>query len=111
LSRGGGVTGLVRGYHLHDDGRVEAWQRRPGKPQTLRWQRQVAAHEVLDLQRDLEATGALKAAHRETGNMTTRLTYDRPDTSYAWSWTGDPPEELAAWVGETRRFCAALAPD
>ena len=111
MSRGGGVTGLVRGYRLHDDGRVEAWQQRPGKIATLRWQQQVTENRVLVLQEGLEATGALGTLHRETGNMTTRVTYDRPDTSYTWSWTGDPPEELARWYGETCRFCAALAPD
>ena len=111
LSRGGGFTGLVRGYRLHANGQVEAWQSRPGQPAKVTWQQQVDITRVRAVQEDLEATGVLGAVHSNTGNMTTRVTYDLPDTIYSWSWTGDPPAELAAWYSETRQWCAALAPD
>ncbi len=110
VATGGGFTGLVRGFYLHSDGKVEAWRRFPAQPDSILWAVQADPEKIAEFARQLEGTGALKIAYETTGNMTTRIVYSLPDTSYAWSWSNasDAPAELKEWYGKVRQFCREL---
>ena len=107
LARGGGFTGLVRGFHLYSDGKVAAWRRYPAQPDSVLWTVQVEPGKIAEFARQLERTGALKKAHAATGNTTTRIVYSLPDSGYTWSWSnaGAAPAELKQWYVRVRQFC------
>jgi hypothetical protein len=112
LSSGGGFTGLYRGYHLYGDGRVEGWEQRVGKGDSLLWQRSVEVAWVERLHDGLLASGALDMRYNKAGNMTAVIAYETADTTYRWSWdqSREAPVELSAWYEEARAFCAENAP-
>ena len=110
IAAGGGFTGLVRGFSLHADGTVEAWQRLPAQPDSILWTIRADPGQVAELARQLEETGALEETYEETGHMTTRVVYSRPRAAHSWSWSsgGGTPAELKEWYGRVRRFCRDL---
>ena len=110
LSRGGGFTGLVRGYHLYEGGKVEAWSRMPGSRDSLLWQTKVHPDSVKQIRDGLESSGALATIHRRSGNMTTSVAYTTDDTSFSWSWGDSAPKNLKEWYQQAHRFCAHLTP-
>ena len=112
LSTGGGFTGLTRGYHLYADGRVEAWRRFASRKDTILAVVQADPSRLRLFQRRLEQSGLLQKTYRETGNMTTRLTYNLADTTYTWSWSGAGnglAPEIKDWFVEVHNFCILLA--
>ena len=111
ISRGGGFTGLVRGYHLHDDGRVVAWSRMPGQPDSVLWQTQSHPDSVGRLRAGLERSGTLGRTYRLASNMTTAITYSAGDSSYTWSWGQAGPKKLHDWYDRARQFCDRQKPD
>jgi len=112
LGAGGGFTGLYKGYNLYEDGRVEAWQQRSGRGDSLLWQSVIGAAAVEGIREGLLESGALSKRYDTAGNMTAVVTFDTADTTYRWSWdkTRQGPIELDAWYEETRAFCAQSAP-
>jgi len=112
LSSGGGFTGLYRGYHLYGDGRIEGWQQRVGKGDSLLWQRSVEVASVERLHGRLLASGALGKRYNKAGNMTAVIAYETADTTYRWSWdqSREAPVELGSWYEEVRALCAENAP-
>lgn len=110
VATGGGFTGLVRGFYLHADGKVEAWRRFPAQPDSILWTVQADPGKIAEFVQQLEQTSALKKVHEATGNITTRIIYSLPDTSYNWSWpnASGTPAELKEWYGKVWQFCRAL---
>ena len=105
LSRGGGFTGVVSGYHLHEGGGIEAWSRMPGKGDSVLWSTTVPADSIDYLRDGLERSGALTTIYRRSGNMTTSVAYTTQDTSFSWSWGSSAPKNLKDWYQQTQRFC------
>ena len=110
IAAGGGFTGLVRGFSLHADGTVKAWQRLPAQPDSILWTVRADPGQVAELARQLEGTGALDETREETGHMTTRVVYSRSDATRSRSWSSakGAPAELKEWYGRVRRFCRDL---
>ena len=110
IATGGGFTGLVRGFYLHADGKVEAWRRFPAQPDSILWTVQTDPGKIAEFVQQLEQTSALKKVYEETGNITTRIIYFLPDTSYTWSWSNavGEPLGLREWYAQIWQFCRAL---
>lgn len=110
VATGGGFTGLVRGFYLHADGKVEAWRRFPAQPDSILWTVQADPGKIAEFVQQLEKTSELKKVHEETGNITTRIIYSLSDTSYTWSWSNavGAPLGLKEWYAQVWQFCRAL---
>lgn len=110
VATGGGFTGLVRGFYLHADGKVEAWRRFPAQPDSILWTVQADPGKIAEFVQQLEKTSEFKKVHEETGNITTRIIYSLSDTSYTWSWSNaiGAPLGLKEWYAQVWQFCRAL---
>ena len=113
LSSGGGFSGQTQGFTLTHAGEVKAWQKRPGATESISWTKQAPADSVVAFAKALEAY--LGAELKETGNMTTRIQYALPDSTYRWSISGagastDAPEPFRTWYARTEAYCRGLAP-
>lgn len=111
VASGGGFTGAVTGYTLHSDGAVEHWLRFPGKPDSIIWTAKGSPAEILKFRQQLEASGMLQERLRESGNMTTSVTYAAPDTTYLWSWSesaGAGKKSIQEWVQAVQTFCETI---
>ena len=111
IASGGGFTGLVGGFYLHSNGKVEAWRRFPAQPDSILWTVQVDPRKIAEFAQQLEQTGVVEKTYKATGNMTTRVIYSLQDVSHTWSWSneGDAPPELKEWYGRVRKFCGELS--
>jgi hypothetical protein len=113
LSSGGGFAGLYHGCTLTSEGEAKAWSQRPGTPESVDWTRRAQPDSVLALARALEAF--LAADLKETGNMTARVQYALPDSTYQWSISGagasaEAPEPFRTWYARAEAYCRTLAP-
>jgi hypothetical protein len=113
FSRGGGFTGLVRGYTLYSDGVVQHWQRMPAGPDSILWTMTVEPAQIQAFKQQLHDTGMLEKTLDETGNLTTVVLLESPRDHYRWSWSGvSPPEALPpafkAWCDNMEAFCKNL---
>ena len=111
IATGGGFTGLVRGFYLYSDGKVETWRRFPAQSDSILWTAQVEPWRIAEFAQQLERTGALKKTSEGTGNVTTRIIYSLPDVSYTWSWSSahTAPPELKAWYDKVKQFYRELS--
>lgn len=114
ISAGGGFTGLVKGFKLYSSGKVEHWQRFPAQNDSILWSHKVNANQIAEFKQQLEQSGMLRKTIRETGNMTTIVTFETPDSNYTWSWRGvgaqgNIPKELKIWSESVREFCNQIA--
>jgi hypothetical protein len=118
LSTGGGFTGAVSGCTLGSDGRVAYWDKRGPGPEAIRWSVVAGPPRILELRRLLgllEKGGALNATLEESGNMTTIVKLELPDTLRIWSWSGHgasetTPEPFRSWYPQAEAFCQSLSP-
>ena len=113
LSSGGGFSGLTQGYTLTPAGEAKAWQKRPGAPESVTWSKQIPPDSIVAFAIALEAY--LGVELKETGNMTTRILYALPDSTYRWSISGagaspDAPEPFRTWYARAEAYCRGLAP-
>jgi hypothetical protein len=115
LSTGGGFTGAVSGCTLGSDGQVAYWDKRGRGPEAIRWSVVAVPSRILEFRRLLEKGGALNATLEESGNMTTIVKLELPDTLRIWSWSGHgasetTPEPFRSWYPQVEAFCQSLAP-
>jgi hypothetical protein len=113
LSSGGGFAGLYQGFTLTSAGEVRAWERRPGAAESPVWKAQGNPDSILAFARDLDKS--LGVDLHGTGNMTTRILYALPDSTYQWSISGagpspDAPEPFRTWYARAEGYCRGLAP-
>ena len=110
VATGGGFTGVVTGFNLHANGKVEAWRRFPAQPDSILWTVDVEPVQIEQIARNLERTGAFKSEYEVTGNFTTRIIFSSRNGQYSWSWSDadDAPPKLRKWYGDVRRFCREL---
>ena len=113
VATGGGVTGLTKGYTLHSTGVVQHWQRFPAQEDSVLWQTTVNPAEIFTLKQQLAASGMLEVTHRETGNMTTAVTFVNEDGAHGWSWPGvgvteRTPANIEDWYKTVDAFCKKL---
>jgi len=107
VSEGGGITGLEQGYTLFPDGKIEHWQQLPGKQDTVLWTAKTDPAETQKFQLNLENSGFLQKSFQKVGNITVRIVYERPDTTFQWSWSkgGITPTEFGKWYKEVKEYC------
>lgn len=115
VSAGGGFTGAVSGCTLGSDGQVEYWDKRGPAPESIRWRAVSGPPPILEFRRLLETGGAFSMTLRETGNMTTVVKLELPDTLRIWSWSGHgaseiTPEPFRSWYPQVERYCQGLSP-
>ena len=108
ISTGGGFTGLSTGYMLSHDGRVEHWQRFAGGEDTALWSQQSSATKIMAFKMQLDDLGMLGKQIQESGNMTTMVTLELPDTTYTWYWGQHKKTELTGWAQDVESFCQQL---
>jgi hypothetical protein len=113
LSVGGGFAGQTQGYTLSSDGEVRSWSQMAGSEATIHWKVSAPVDTISSLARQLEPF--LDANLAEVGNMTTRIQYVLPDTTYQWSKSGpgfseDAPEPFRTWYSKVESFCHRLKP-
>ena len=113
LSKGGGFSGLTRGYTLYPNGRIERWQQFPLRDRTISASRDIDPNRVADFKQKLEATGILEVTLQATGNITTRVQYEIDQEQHTWSWadnsdTRTAPVALREWYGSVWQFCSQL---
>ena len=105
LSRGGGVTGAVRGCDFVPNGRVRAWKKwASGRVESL-WTR---ALPPLVVEQRVAALASL-APVDEPGNFSYRVVLERPDTIRVWTWAAHDP--LTEWYRNTRALCRQALAD
>ena len=113
LSRGGGFTGMVTGYHLQSDGTMTAWRRALAQPEQVDWTHKLTVADVSRWAQDLH--GAVQGwESQETGNMTTSLEFVRNDSVRTWTWagTGAPamaPKAIGEWLQAFDSFARETA--
>ena len=107
VETGGGVVGLYEGCRFHSSGAAQRWRKvGAGK---------VSVQTVVGWRDRLEESGALQMVERRTGNMTTRVTYARGDTTLKWSWAVTAGKEdgqmqmLRQWQMEFAGFCMKMS--
>ncbi len=108
ISTGGGFAGLCEGCRLQSTGTIERWRRIGTRAEEVLWSGEVEVEVAVGWRDRLEGTGALGQVHRQTGNMTTQVTYTRGDTTLNWSWQAATKEDgspLRAWHSEFAGFC------
>jgi len=110
VSTGGGFTGLTTGYRLYQDGRIDYWQRFPAGRDSVLWSKKVDSAKIVGFRQALEASGALGKSIQHSGNMTTTVTLQLPDTTYAWYWSQEEKTVLSRWVADVHRFCQNITP-
>ena len=115
VSTGGGFTGAVSGCTLGSDGRVVYWDKRGAAPESIRWSVAAGPSRILEFRRLLETGGALGLTLRETGNMTTVIQLELPDTLRIWSWPGHgasetTPEPFRTWYPQVEAYCESVSP-
>ncbi|MEO6096088.1 MAG: hypothetical protein ABIW76_10485 [Fibrobacteria bacterium] len=115
ISTGGGFAGSVSGCTLGSDGLVVYWDKRGLAPESIRWKVVAGRSPILEFRRLLETGGALNMTLRETGNMTTEVNLELPDTLRIWSWPGNGPSETTpepfrTWYSQVEAFCQSLSP-
>lgn len=113
LSSGGGFSGLTSGCTLTSLGEAKAWRKRPGAPEDVLWTRKAKADSAIAFAEALKEF--LSVDLEETGNMTTRIQYTLPDSTYRWSISGagaspQDPEPFRTWYARAEAFCRSLAP-
>lgn len=113
IAEGGGFTGLTKGYSLYSNGKVEHWQRFPVSSDSIIWKAEVEPVEIKEFQQKLESTGMLQKSIKQTGNITTSITYQLPDTTYSWHWAGSGsvgniPQEFREWYQSVKKFCVSI---
>jgi hypothetical protein len=113
LSSGGGFTGQISGFTLASDGTVKEWERRGAGADSTLWETRIPAGRILDFRKRLEQGGAKGISLQGSGNMTTLVKLQLPDTLYLWSWSGtgvseSVPEPFRSWYPEVRGFCENL---
>ena len=107
ISTGGGFTGLYQGFTLHSDGKIEQWQQdRAGKVKILK-SRQGDAKEFVKFRKELERDDIFKLKLTQTGNMTTKIVYQKGDSTFVWIWQagGEIPPQMQKWYDSIRIFC------
>lgn len=110
LAIGGGFTGMFKGFTLYADGRVEHWLRYPTQKDSVLWTTTVERDEIKSFQRRLQQSGILQQTLQGTGNMTTMVIYEVPDSSYVWSWSGVGVSDnissvFKEWYQSVKEFC------
>lgn len=113
IARGGGFTGLYKGYTLHSDGQVVHWQRFGAGPDSVLWKAQDNSGKIHDFVNQLEESEVLTKNIQETGNITTIVTLELPDTSHTWSWPGSgvndsTPDIFKEWYSLVENYCRTL---
>ena len=113
IASGGGFTGLYKGYALHSDGQVVHWQRFGAGQDSTLWTISGTADQILDFKQRLEESGVLSQTFQKTGNMTTVVTLELPDTSYTWLWPGTgvgqkTPDIFKEWYPLDEKYCKTL---
>lgn len=113
IASGGGFTGRYTGYSLQSTGTVRHWEKRGAGAESTLWAADVPPGRVLEFRKALEQGGALAVTRRESGNMTTTVKLELPDTLLIWSWPGDgvdetTPEPFRAWYPQVLIFCMSL---
>lgn len=113
LSSGGGFSGRVDGFTLNSQGEVKAWSKQPGQPETTLWSIQDKPDSALALFAALQPF--LTVTLQETGNMTTRIRLESPDSTWQWSQSGngaseDAPEPFKTWYARAEAYCQSLKP-
>lgn len=114
VSSGGGFTGEYQGCTLSSDGVVRFWSRNRAGSDTTLGLAQGTLEKVRELESRLRAGGAVGSAYSETGNMTTWVRYEAPDSTYAWSWSGSgenekTPAPFRTWYSEVQAYCRELS--
>ncbi len=107
ISTGGGFTGLYQGFTLHSDGKIEQWQKdRAGEVKILK-SRQVDVKEFVKFRKELERDDIFKIKLTQTGNMTTKIVYQKWDSTFVWTWQagGEIPPQMQKWYDSIRIFC------
>lgn len=113
IASGGGFTGLYKGYTLHSDGQVVHWQRFGAGQDSVLWAAQDNPEQIHTFIKQLEESGLLKKTFQETGNMTSMVTLELPDTSHTWSWPGtgvndSTPDVFKEWYPLVESYCKNL---
>jgi hypothetical protein len=113
LASGGGFTGRYSGFSLASDGSVKEWERRGAGSDTTLWETRIPVSRILDFRKRLEQGGARAITLQGSGNRTTLVKMQLPDTLLLWSWSGADvadaaPEPFRSWYPEVRDFCENL---
>jgi hypothetical protein len=113
LSTGGGFSGAYTGCTLASDGTVRNWRRFPATPESTTWTTHASPDSIAALAKALDAFLASQA--QATGNMTTRVSYSLPDTTYRWSIPGSgasdtDPEPFKTWYPRAESWCRVPDP-
>lgn len=114
LVSGGGFAGLYQGFTLTSEGEVKAWQKRSVAPESITWTIRDKPDSILVFAKALEAF--MGTDLKETGNMTTRIQFALPDSTYNWSISGagpsaEAPEPFRTWYARAEAYCRGLAPN
>ena len=111
ISRGGGVTGIWKGYTLYPSGKVEHWQEY-GATKSVLWSGKSEPQKILEFKLALDDAGILSENIQQYGNMTTIVKLQTADTSYVWAWhdTNGIPSSLINWHKAVTQYCRGLAP-
>lgn len=111
VGSGGGFTGAYEGCSISSDGVVRRWSRRGAASEdTTLGMAQGSVEKVRDFEARLRGSGALESAASETGNMTSTVLYELPDSSRSWSWPGSgendkTPAAFKGWYSEIQTYC------
>ena len=116
LASSGGFTGMFKGFSLYADGTVEHWLRYPSQKDSVLWTTTAEQDEIKSFQRRLQQSGILQETLQGTGNMTTMVGYEAPDSSYVWSWSGvgvpdNIPNVFKEWYQSVQEFCKSQKPN
>jgi len=107
IATGGGFTGVYQGFTLHSDGKIEQWQKdRAGEVKILKYT-QVDAKEFVKFRKELERDDIFKIKLTQTGNMTTKIVYQKGDSTFVWTWQAgaEIPPQIQKWYDSIRTFC------
>ena len=107
ISTGGGFTGLYQGFTLHSDGKIEQWQKDRASEVKILKSRQVDVKEFVKFSKELERDDIFKIKLTQTGNMTTKIVYQKGDSTFVWTWQagGEIPPQMQKWYDSIRIFC------
>jgi hypothetical protein len=114
VETGGGFVGLYEGCRLRSSGAAQRWRRVGAGTEQVLWSGDVSVETAAGWRDRLAESGALQMVDGRTGNMTTRVTYARGDTTLNWSWAVRAGEEdgqmqtLRQWQMEFAGFCRNL---
>ncbi len=107
IATGGGFTGLYQGFTLHSDGKIEQWQQdRAGEVKILK-SIQGDAKEFVKFRKELERDDIFKIKLTQTGNMTSKIVYQKGDSTFVWTWQagGEIPPQMQKWYDSIKIFC------